>query len=420
VIPFDAGFALSWLHPRSCFVRGVQFRRVRDFQHGGTALKRTLHTTLWLLCGALLFAQTTPGLGGQNPEPSISAPQPQNPAHSGQAGGNIEILSDTEGVDFHPYLAAVLKRVRMNWYSLIPQVARAPVTKKGKASIEFSIMKDGRVSNMKLTEPSGDASLDRAAWGGVTTSNPFPALPAEFSGQYILLRFHFYYNPGELSVDKTRIQQPLAGDAAALKNRAEAGDSKAQVNLGAAYATGDGVTADDVEAARWFRKAAEQGDAAGEFNLAILYAQGRGVPKDQNEAAKWMQRAADQGFAAGQFGLGSMYERGKGVPQSATEAAAWYRKAADQGNVPAMNNLAFLLATTTDPKLRNPKEALSLAQKAVSAEPNNAAHQDTLARAYFETGQPEKAAEAEQRAVALKPDNPSYKEALEKYRAGNR
>jgi predicted Zn-dependent protease len=88
--------------------------------------------------------------------------------------------------------------------------------------------------------------------------------------------------------------------------------------------------------------------------------------------------------------------------------------------LPAMNNLAFLLATTTDPELRNPKEALSLAQKAVSAEPNNAAHQDTLARAYFETGQPEKAAEAEQRAVALQPDNPSYKEALEKYRATNR
>jgi hypothetical protein len=48
---------------------------------------------------------------------------------------------------------------------------------------------------MRLVSTSGDMALDRAAWGGITASNPFPPLPSEFSGSYIRLRFSFRYNP---------------------------------------------------------------------------------------------------------------------------------------------------------------------------------------------------------------------------------
>ncbi|MGA9209426.1 MAG: energy transducer TonB, partial [Terriglobales bacterium] len=82
-----------------------------------------------------------------------------------------------------------------NWYNVIPEAAYPPLRKKGRVAIEFAILKDGSVAGMKLESPSGDVSLDRAAWGGITASNPFPPLPNEFSGQYLLLRFHFYYNP---------------------------------------------------------------------------------------------------------------------------------------------------------------------------------------------------------------------------------
>jgi len=109
--------------------------------------------------------------------------------------GNMDVLSDTQGVDFGPYLARVLHDVKMNWYNLIPEVARPPIMKKGKVSIEFAITKQGQVAGMRLIGPSGDVSLDRAAWGGITGSNPFPPLPNEFNGQYLALRFHFYYNP---------------------------------------------------------------------------------------------------------------------------------------------------------------------------------------------------------------------------------
>jgi len=111
------------------------------------------------------------------------------------AQGDLDILSDTMGVDFGPYLARVLHDVRNNWYNIIPEAAYPPLRKKGRVAIEFAILKDGSVAGMKLESPSGDVSLDRAAWGGITASNPFPPLPNEFSGQYLLLRFRFYYNP---------------------------------------------------------------------------------------------------------------------------------------------------------------------------------------------------------------------------------
>jgi TonB family protein len=117
------------------------------------------------------------------------------------AMGPLEVLSDTMGVDFGPYLQRVLHDVRMNWYNLIPESARAPLMKKGKVTIEFAILKDGTVAGMKLVSTSGDVALDRGAWGGITASNPFPPLPNEFGGQYLGLRFAFYYNP-----DKSDLQ----------------------------------------------------------------------------------------------------------------------------------------------------------------------------------------------------------------------
>jgi outer membrane biosynthesis protein TonB len=46
-----------------------------------------------------------------------------------------------------------------------------------------------------MASGSGDVALDRGAWGGITSSSPFPPLPGEFGGQYLGLRFTFFYNP---------------------------------------------------------------------------------------------------------------------------------------------------------------------------------------------------------------------------------
>ena len=119
------------------------------------------------------------------------------PGGSALKMGPAEVLSDTQGVDFGPYLSRVLDAVRRNWYNLIPEEARPPLLKRGKVSIEFVILPNGKVAGMRIVAPSGDTPLDRAAWGGITASNPFSPLPNQFHGPYLALRFHFFYNPGK-------------------------------------------------------------------------------------------------------------------------------------------------------------------------------------------------------------------------------
>jgi TonB family protein len=116
-----------------------------------------------------------------------------------KAMDQAEILTDTMGVDFGPYLTRVLQVVRQNWYAIMPESVYPPIRKQGKLAIEFVILKDGKVSGMTLHTTSGDVALDRAAWGSITASNPLPPLPKEFPGQVLGLRFYYFYNlePGQ-------------------------------------------------------------------------------------------------------------------------------------------------------------------------------------------------------------------------------
>jgi TonB family protein len=203
-------------------------------------MNRTFHlaiTVLFSCFGVFSFAQTTTPPNEQKQEapasPAVPSSQPP-PAGSAKAVfgsgsmsagsaiaqasraaakataamGPLVILTDTKGVDFGPYFQRVLHDVRMNWYNLIPESARAPLMKKGKLVIEFSILKDGVVTGMKLVDSSGDVALDSAAWRGVKTSNPFPPLPNEFSGQYIALRFTFFYNPDRADLEVGALASP--------------------------------------------------------------------------------------------------------------------------------------------------------------------------------------------------------------------
>jgi TonB family protein len=126
----------------------------------------------------------------------------QNAPSQHQAMGvGPEILSDTMGVDFGPYMKRVIAATYRSWIPIIPESARPPLDKQGRVGIRFKINPDGSVKEMILEFPSGDVSLDRAAWGGVTGASPYPPLPKDFKGKFLELRFGFYYN---LDPDKFR------------------------------------------------------------------------------------------------------------------------------------------------------------------------------------------------------------------------
>jgi TonB family protein len=150
-----------------------------------------------LLCAISVFAQsaspaTKPQAGANSSDQKSRPNYGLGIGASGRQFGQLDILSDTQGVDFGPYLQSVRTIVRKNWYVLIPESAEM---KKGGLAIEFAINKKGQVVDMRLVASSGDVALDRPAWGSITNSNPFPALPTEFQGKYLAVRFRYYYNP---------------------------------------------------------------------------------------------------------------------------------------------------------------------------------------------------------------------------------
>lgn len=152
--------------------------------------------------GCRVFAVLVAGgvLAAQESKPLSAFPSPGKTIQDSAAGRDrgtptaVEILSDTQGVDFGPYLQQVTSKVRDRWYAIIPAEVQ---TKKGRLAIEFAVLKDGKLVGMKLVATSGDFSLDNPAWSSIVASSPFPTLPSEFTGPDLVLRFRFYYNPNE-------------------------------------------------------------------------------------------------------------------------------------------------------------------------------------------------------------------------------
>jgi TonB family protein len=105
---------------------------------------------------------------------------------------DYELLSDPQGVDFKPYLIQVLAAVRRNWMAVIPESGR--MGRRGLVQVQFSIDRGGRVPKLVIATPSGTEAFDRAAVAGVSASNPFPPLPANFKGDQIRLQLSFAYN----------------------------------------------------------------------------------------------------------------------------------------------------------------------------------------------------------------------------------
>jgi outer membrane biosynthesis protein TonB len=137
---------------------------------------------------AMRGASRSPGYGAQAPSGGLSM-------HPGAGAGGAQILSDTQGVDFDPWLRRWYVETEHTWDPLIPDEVNPPIYKQGQVQIRFKVLPNGRLmeGSMILEGRSGDTALDRAAWGALTGSN-YPPLPREFHGPYLELRAIFMYN----------------------------------------------------------------------------------------------------------------------------------------------------------------------------------------------------------------------------------
>jgi TonB family protein len=127
------------------------------------------------------------GKGGQMNIPSgyANAPGPLNGgvAVQGQGGGDFASR-------YGWYIEAVRRAVNQNWMqnTIDPNVRAA---RRAKTTCTFTINRDGTVKNIRISESSGNRSMDDSASRALLSIEHFPPLPADYSGRYVDVTFDF-------------------------------------------------------------------------------------------------------------------------------------------------------------------------------------------------------------------------------------
>jgi len=136
----------------------------------------------------------------KTPEPDNAVPGhggvPNLPTGVGSTPGSSPGLAirGEGGGDFASrygwYIEAVKRRIQQNWLqnTIDPNVRAA---RMAKATMEFTIARDGTIKDIKLTTSSGNLSMDNSAQRALLGSNPLPALPSDYTGSYVRVTFDF-------------------------------------------------------------------------------------------------------------------------------------------------------------------------------------------------------------------------------------
>jgi TonB family protein len=109
--------------------------------------------------------------------------------------GNAEqgpLSFETSWYDWGPYAQSMVSRIRVNWYANMPQLIRTGIG--GVVTIQFTIHRDGRISDVVVMKSSGHPPYDFAARKAIELSSPLQPLPADFPNPTERVTAMFYYN----------------------------------------------------------------------------------------------------------------------------------------------------------------------------------------------------------------------------------
>jgi TonB family protein len=121
------------------------------------------------------------GLGGK---PSLTYAQ----FNSAAGEGGMSFGEGGFGERYSWYVAAVRNRISSNW--LLSQISSGIVSAP-RVYLEFEILRDGTVTNVEITQPSGVPEVDRSALRAVLASNPLGPLPNDYAGNKVSVKLYF-------------------------------------------------------------------------------------------------------------------------------------------------------------------------------------------------------------------------------------
>ncbi len=101
------------------------------------------------------------------------------------------LFFDPEGADFTVWINQFKNEVYRNW--IVPQAALLGF--RGHVDLEFSVERDGTLTDLKMLKSSGTPALDRAAANALMGSRLLP-LPRDFGPPRVTMQVTFFYNQG--------------------------------------------------------------------------------------------------------------------------------------------------------------------------------------------------------------------------------
>lgn len=139
--------------------------------------------------------------GGASPRPSLAeslrnldqrlAEVGPRGIESGTGQQMGPLFFDPEGADFTVWINHFKNEVYRNW--IVPQAALLGF--RGHVDLEFSVERDGTLTDLKMLKSSGTPALDRAAANALMGSRLLP-LPRDFGPPRVTMQVTFFYNQG--------------------------------------------------------------------------------------------------------------------------------------------------------------------------------------------------------------------------------
>ncbi len=126
----------------------------------------------------------------KNLDPGKYPYQDADTGEEGDTGSTTErtISLDSQDSRFASYLLGVKRRIENLW--MYPPEARGLT---GNLVVTFGITRDGRLSDLTLTETSGIAPLDNEAIRAIREAAPFAPFPERMKYERLNIRAAFYY-----------------------------------------------------------------------------------------------------------------------------------------------------------------------------------------------------------------------------------
>lgn len=99
---------------------------------------------------------------------------------------------ETQWYDWGEYAQSMVSRIRVNWYSIMPELIKTGV--KGVVTIRFTIERNGSITDIEILNSSGIPPFDFAAKHALELASPLKPLPADFPKKSERVTAMFYYN----------------------------------------------------------------------------------------------------------------------------------------------------------------------------------------------------------------------------------